>query len=115
MNSSNTITTQPVFSHQDKLDKQPNNDINSHKNSCEKCVSCDSNKQNCPTTCQEFGDHFKLGDDNSYNGNRNFGFYSCCCFPVTLPVNTLICGPCTVYNICRNKCDNNEKSKNYLC
>ena len=115
MNSS-TITTQPVFSHLDKPQpSKPPNTINSHKNSCEKCVTCNSTAEKCPTTCSEFSNHFILNDDNDYDGNRNFGLYSCCCFPVTLPVNILICGPCTIYNICRNKCDNNEESKNYLC
>lgn len=113
--SSNPITTQPVFSHQDKTYKKSCTDINPHKNSCEKFCTCNSTAERCPVNCTEFGNQFKLYQDKSYNGSRKFGLYSCCCFPVTLPVNTLFCGSCTLYNVCRNKCDNNKEDKNYLC
>lgn len=112
--SSKVITAQPVFSHLDKSSK-PQNTINSHKNSCEKCITCNSTAERCPTTCEQFGDLFKLRDDNTYNGQRQFGIYGCCCLPVTLPLNTLCCGSCTIYNVCRNKYANNKESKNYLC
>ncbi len=113
MNNSKLITTQPVFSHQDQTSQI--NDLNPHKNACEKCVTCNSTKDRWPVNCREFENTFKLSDDNSYHGARNFSFWSCCCLPITLPMNTLLCGPCTLYNVCRNKCDNNEESKNYLC
>lgn len=113
MNSSYVITTQPVFSHQDKT--SPVNNINSHKNSCEKFCTCNSTENRWPVNCDEFCDTFKLGDDNLSNGAKQFGFYSCCCLPFTLPLNSLLCGPCVLYNVCRNKCAHNEEDKNYLC
>ncbi len=111
--SSNVITVQPIVSYQDKTYK--NTQINSHKNSCEKCVTCNSIAERYPINCDEFINTFKLRDDNNYSGSKNFGFYSFCCLPVTLPINTLCCGPCALYNVCRNKCANNKENKNYLC
>ncbi len=40
----------------------------------------------------------------------------CCtmiCCPIKFPLNLILCGPCTLYNILRNKCNNTQK--NYLC
>ena len=112
--SSKVITVQPVFSHLDKKSKFPHT-INSHKNSCEKCITCNSTAERCPTTCNEFGKMFMLYEDKAYNGAKQFGLYSCCCLPFTLTFNTLFCGSCTLYNVCRNMCKNNKESKNYLC
>ena len=117
MNSSynkKTITTQPIVSHLDttKTTKSKINNINPHKNSCEKFCTCNSTGDRCPVNCQEFGKMFKLYEDNH---GREFGFYSCVCLPVTLPINTLMCGPCTLYNMCRNACDENKENKNYVC
>ncbi len=111
--SSHIITAQPVISYLDKSSK--NTEINSHKNSCEKCLTCNSTAERYPINCSQFFNLFKLQDDTDISGYRNFGLYSCCCFPVTLPLFTVLCGPCTLYNVCRNKCGNNEESKSYLC
>jgi hypothetical protein len=112
--SSKVITTQPVFSHLDKTSKKLHT-INSHKNSCEKCITCNSTAERCPTTCNEFGIMFMLYEDKADNGSKQFGLYSYCCLPCTLTFNTLFCGSCVIYNVCRNKCANNKESKNYLC
>ena len=113
--SSKVITTQPIFSHLDKKSKKPNTKFNLHKNSCEKCITCNSTEERCPVTCEEFGERFKIYDDHGDNGESQFGIFSLCCLPVTLTFNTIFCGSCTVYNVCRNKYANNKKSKNYLC
>jgi hypothetical protein len=115
--SSKVITAQPVISYMDKSSKktQINSQINSHKNSCEKYVTCNSTAHRYPVSCDEFLDMFKLRDDNDYSGSNNFGMYSCCCFPVTLPFISICCGPCALYNICRNKCNDYEENKSYLC
>ena len=115
--SSKVITTQPIISYLDKTSK--NRDICPHKNSCEKCFTCNSTADRYPIDCDEFSDMFKLYEDRGNGGKKKFGLYSCCCFPITLPFITLCCGPCALYNICRNACndtkkDNNTK-KNYLC
>ena len=114
--SSKVITTQPIVSYldKDKTYKSSKNEVNHHKNSCEKCVTCNSTSERCPVKCSEFGDLFKLYEDN-VNGSKKCGLYSSCCFPVTLIFNTLFCGSCTLYNVSRNKCANNKESKNYLC
>ncbi len=107
---SNIIKTQPVISYLDEIKK----DINPHKNSCEKCCTCDSTGERCPTTCQKFGDLFIL--DRDFNSDTpQFSCYSFLCLPATLFANSIFYGSCTIYNVCRNKCANNEKSKNYLC
>ena len=105
------ISKQPVISH---LDEPKKTDINPHKNSCEKFCTCNSTANRYPINCQEFGNTFML-DRNFYNDAREFSCYSFLCFPVTLPTNSLLCGPCALYNVCRNKCANNSESKNYLC
>ncbi len=117
MNSSSKthISTQPIVSYLDKTSKKSNIDINPHKNSCEKFCTCNSTTDKCPVNCSEFGNTFKLYEDKSDNGTKKFGFYSFCCLPVTIVSNTLLCGPCVLYNLCRNKCDNNKESKNYIC
>ena len=85
--------------------------INSHKNNCEKCITCDSTGDMCPANCDDFCDRFNI---NGCDGNKDC-FCSLMCFPTTLTINTLFCSSCTLYNICRNNCANNEESKNYLC
>jgi hypothetical protein len=109
--NSNIITTQPIISH---IDEPKKKNINSHKNSCEKCCTCNSTADRCPINCTEFGNLFML-DREFYSNKREFNICSCICFPVTITANSLFCGPCTIYNVCRNKCANNSKSKNYLC
>ncbi len=122
MNSSSNhittpITTQPVVSYLDESSKKKIvNDINPHKNSCEKCITCNSTADRCPINCYEFGRTFVLDEDRPAGGSyATFSFYSCCCLPVTIPLNSLFCGPCTIYNLLRNKCDDNKDDKNYLC
>jgi hypothetical protein len=114
MNSSKVVTTQPepIISYLDKSSKDI--EINSHKNGCEKWCTCNSTAERYPVNCSEFIDMFKLTDDHE-NGVKKFGLCSFICFPFTLPFNTIMCGPCALYNVMRNKCGNNEKSKNYLC
>jgi len=116
--SSKIIKIQPIVSYLDKdKDKtyksSKNIEINHHKNSCEKCITCNSTAERYPINCSEFFDTFKLYEDKGDNGSKQFGLYSCCCFPITLPFNTICCGSCTLYNISRNKCNNTKK--NYLC
>ncbi len=111
--SSNFITNQPSYSNKDiisYLDKSTTN--NTHKTKCEQFCTCNSTANRCPVNCKEYCNTFKLYEDSH---GHSFGLYSCLCFPVTLPVNTILCGPCTLYNISRNKCNNNTESKNYLC
>jgi hypothetical protein len=113
--STTYITTQPTISYLDEPSKRSKkNELNPHKNACEKFCTCDSTAERCPTNCSEFGDTFIL--DREFGGShRSFSFYSCICFPVTLPTNTLFCGTCTLYNVSRNHCAKNKESKNYLC
>jgi hypothetical protein len=107
----NIIKNEPVISY---LDEPKNENINPHKNSCEKCCTCNSTADRCPVNCSEFGDLFIL--DREFGGSyRSFSFCSLICLPVTLPTNSLLCGPCALYNIFRNKCANNSDSINYLC
>jgi hypothetical protein len=115
--SSNPITTQPVISYLDKSSKKKTEfDPNHHKNSCEKCITCNSTRERCPINCYKFGRTFVMDQDRPSGGSyATFGFYSFCCLPFTLIINSLFCGSCTIYNVLRNKCDHNKDDKNYLC
>lgn len=116
-NSNNIISSQPIVSYLDKTTKQKNDiNINPHKNACEKCCTCNSTAERCPINCSEFIDTLVVDEDREFGGSyKSFGMYSCCCLPVSLPTSLIFCGSCTLYNIARNKCDNNDPYKNYVC
>ncbi len=99
------IEQQPVFSHTD-------NSKLSHKCACEKCITCNSTGNRCYVNSSEYISSFKI-DTTDYG--REFSFWSCVCFPVVLVHHTLLCLPCTLYNIGRNGCKNDSDNKNYIC
>lgn len=113
-NSHKVITNQPIISYHDENLKQ--SAINAHKNSCEKWCTCNSTAERYPLNCTEFGNMLVMDMDRDVGTSyTTFGCYSCCCLPITLPLSSLLCGPCTLYNIARNKCAHNTEDKNYLC
>ena len=64
----------------------------------------------CPTNCNEWVEYFETYD-TTYKPST--GCTILCC-PIKFPINLIFFGPCTVYNILRNKCHKTDK-KNYLC
>ncbi len=81
---------------------------NNHKCLCEKKIfNCEIN---IPINCSEWVECLNTNDGVNHHSD-------CCtiiCCPIKFPINLLFFGPCTLYNIFRNKC-NNTNNKNYLC
>ncbi len=76
----------------------------------EESQSICSNQPLCYTNCREWYECLETNDNINKPSN-------CCtilCCPIKFPLNLLFFGPCTIYNILRNKCHNTNK-KNYLC
>ncbi len=107
---SNTITTQPIYSHTDKTCNQVDSDTNSHKCLCEKTLTCNSTASRFYINCEEFFNSFYISD-----GVKKSSCCSFICFPAVLVHNLVLCLPCTMYNISRNKCAKNKEDKSYLC
>jgi len=74
----------------------------------------DSNNQKYNIGCPVNGNQWS----ECLNTNDTTNQYSICCTvlccPIKFPLNLLFSGPCVLYNIFCNKC-NNTIDKNYLC
>ena len=85
--------------------------IDDHKCLCEKCFC----KCNHPCCCVNMNDCFD--SLKTYENGKKYGDDVCLCTfvccPFKFPLALLFFLPCTMYNICRNKC-NNTDNKNYL-
>ena len=62
------------------------------------------------SNCNEWVECLKTNNGISTESNE------CCtflCLPIKFPINLILCGPCTLFNIACNKCKN-TKDNNYL-
>ncbi len=68
------------------------------------------NKYITSADCDEWKECLNTNDTNQH-------YSTCCtilCFPIKFPLNLILFGPCTLYNIGCNK-RNKTIKKNYLC
>jgi hypothetical protein len=95
----------------EQSNEHSNEHYNDHKCLCEKKLcNCKGNYNCICVDCDEWIECLKT-KDNLYNES------TCCtiiCLPIKFPLNLIFCGPFTLYNILRNKCNDTTK-KNYLC
>ncbi len=79
-----------------------------HKCLCEKI--CFNNNNNIPINCNEW---YECLHTNDCSNNYSIPCTILCC-PLKFPLNIIFFGPCTLYNIFRNKC-NKTNGENYMC
>jgi hypothetical protein len=117
MNSTTTITSQPVVSYQ--TEPTPT-DLFAHQCLCEKCMTylCkrkDSNDPDNACCSVNFRDWFKsIGTSCNMITKKVDCLATLLCLPIKLPLCIVFGLPCTIYNEARNACKSTN-NKNYVC